>query len=122
MTTIPAGASISAAPLGTLLPTTATAYYSAWHPIGHLAGADHLRGGRGPLGRHLNGEPIRMIEEHFQVALQFGDLAPLRITHHRWLIGDPDPDPRTSQQRALPRPSSTPPMWANDPTRSRRNR
>lgn len=28
----------------------------------------------------------------------------------------------TRQQRALPRPSSTPPMWANDPTRNRRRR
>ena len=33
-----------------------------------------------------------------------------------------EPDARTPQQRALPRPSTTPPMWANDPTRSRRPR
>lgn len=33
-----------------------------------------------------------------------------------------EPDTRTPQQRALPRPSTTPPMWANDPTRSRRPR
>lgn len=30
--------------------------------------------------------------------------------------------PSTPQERALPRPSSTPPMWAVDPTRSRRRR
>lgn len=29
---------------------------------------------------------------------------------------DADPDTRTPQQRALPRPSTTPPMWANDVT------
>lgn len=33
----------------------------------------------------------------------------------------PEP-PSTPQERALPRPSSTPPMWAVDPTRSRRRR
>ncbi|WP_032402469.1 hypothetical protein [Rhodococcoides fascians] len=33
-----------------------------------------------------------------------------------------EPDTRTPQQRALPRPSTTPPMWANDVTRSRRPR
>lgn len=33
-----------------------------------------------------------------------------------------EPDARTPQQRALPRPSTTPPMWANDVTRSRRPR
>lgn len=32
------------------------------------------------------------------------------------------PVPQTIQQRALPRPSSTPPMWANDPTRTNRRR
>ncbi|NKS62386.1 hypothetical protein GS493_05800 [Rhodococcus hoagii] len=32
------------------------------------------------------------------------------------------PAPRTPQERALPRPSHTPPMWANDPTRTRRRR
>lgn len=35
---------------------------------------------------------------------------------------DVEPDTRTPQQRALPRPSTTPPMWANDVTRSRRPR
>ncbi|WP_032384689.1 hypothetical protein [Rhodococcoides fascians] len=35
---------------------------------------------------------------------------------------DLEPDTRTPQQRALPRPSTTPPMWANDVTRSRRPR
>lgn len=32
------------------------------------------------------------------------------------------PDTRTPQERALPRPSTTPPMWAPDPTRTRRRR
>lgn len=35
---------------------------------------------------------------------------------------DDQPDTRTPQQRALPRPSTTPPMWAVDPSRSRRPR
>ncbi|WP_032376685.1 hypothetical protein [Rhodococcoides fascians] len=32
----------------------------------------------------------------------------------------PEPDARTPQERALPRPSTTPPMWARNPTRTRR--
>lgn len=31
-------------------------------------------------------------------------------------------EPETPQQRALPRPSTTPPMWARQPNRDRRNR
>lgn len=31
-------------------------------------------------------------------------------------------DPTTPQRPALPRPSHTPPMWANNPSRTRRNR
>ena len=47
--------------------------------------------------------------------------------HGGWTItiGDEperEPDTRTPQQRALPRPSTTPPMWAHDPGRSRRPR
>lgn len=34
---------------------------------------------------------------------------------------EPEPDPRTPQERALPRPSPTPPMWAAQTTR-RHNR
>lgn len=34
----------------------------------------------------------------------------------------PEPDTRTSQERALPRPSTTPPMWAVDAGRQRRTR
>lgn len=33
-----------------------------------------------------------------------------------------DPEPETPQQRALPRPSTTPPMWAHQPNRNRRRR
>ncbi len=33
---------------------------------------------------------------------------------------DPEPDTRTPQERALPRPSTTPPMWAVDTGRQRR--
>lgn len=33
-----------------------------------------------------------------------------------------EPNARTPQQQALPRPSTTPPMWANDVTRTRRPR
>ena len=40
-----------------------------------------------------------------------------------WTINsDPESDTRTPQERALPRPSSTPPMWAVNPGRSRRTR
>jgi hypothetical protein len=50
----------------------------------------------------------------------------LRMGVEQWLPGDPaprpEPDTRTPQERALPRPSTTPPMWANDPTRTRRRR
>ncbi len=37
-------------------------------------------------------------------------------------IADAAPEPPTPQQRALPRPSSTPPMWARQPNQRRRNR
>ncbi|WP_454835832.1 hypothetical protein [Rhodococcus qingshengii] len=37
-------------------------------------------------------------------------------------VGDPEPDTRTPQERALPRPSTTPPMWAVDAGRQRRTR
>ena len=37
-----------------------------------------------------------------------------------WLSDDPEP--QTPQQRALPRPSTTPPMWAQQPNQRRRNR
>ncbi|WP_052740967.1 hypothetical protein [Rhodococcus erythropolis] len=39
-----------------------------------------------------------------------------------WTPGDPEPDTRTQQERALPRPSTTPPMWAVDAGRQRRTR
>lgn len=45
-----------------------------------------------------------------------------RLTVRRWLTGDPEPDTRTPQERALPRPSTTPPMWAVDAGRQRRTR
>lgn len=32
------------------------------------------------------------------------------------------PDTSTPQQRALPRPATAPPMWAQDPTKTRRQR
>ncbi len=35
-------------------------------------------------------------------------------------VGDPEPDTRTPQERALPRPGTTPPMWAVDAGRQRR--
>ena len=37
-----------------------------------------------------------------------------------WLSDDSEPE--TPQQRALPRPSTTPPMWARQPNQRRRNR
>ena len=37
-----------------------------------------------------------------------------------WLSDDPELE--TPQQRALPRPSTTPPMWARQPNQRRRNR
>lgn len=40
----------------------------------------------------------------------------------RWLTGDPEPDTRTPQERALPRPSATPPMWAVQVGTQRRTR
>ncbi|MFC7450531.1 hypothetical protein [Rhodococcus daqingensis] len=51
------------------------------------------------------------------------------LRNHTWPrlwapVDDPmaDAEPETPQQRALPRPSHTPPMWAHNPTRSRRRR
>jgi len=44
------------------------------------------------------------------------------VTVRRWLTGDPEPDTRTPQERALPRPSTTPPMWARDVGTQRRTR
>lgn len=44
------------------------------------------------------------------------------LSVRRWLTGDPEPDTRTPQERALPRPSTTPPMWAVDAGRQRRTR
>ncbi|UJC77958.1 hypothetical protein D4768_09785 [Rhodococcus erythropolis] len=44
------------------------------------------------------------------------------VIMRRWLTGDPEPDTRTPQERALPRPSTTPPMWAVDAGRQRRTR
>lgn len=51
--------------------------------------------------------------------------AGIAVTARLWCLGDPDVLPEvepTPQQRALPRPSTTPPMWANDPARTRRTR
>ncbi|RRQ26296.1 hypothetical protein DK926_18795 [Rhodococcus sp. Eu-32] len=51
---------------------------------------------------------------------------PLIVGEEKALRGLPfahstdEPEPQTTQQRALPKPSTTPPMWANDPARSRR--
>ena len=36
--------------------------------------------------------------------------------------GNTATEPQTPQQRALPRPSTTPPMWAQQPNRNRRGR
>lgn len=45
----------------------------------------------------------------------------------RWTLGDPEPDTFEPEldnrgRPRPPRPSTTPPMWANDPTRTRRTR
>lgn len=39
-----------------------------------------------------------------------------------WVDAITPDEPNTPQQRALPRPTSTPPMWANNPTKTRRKR
>lgn len=47
----------------------------------------------------------------------------IRVSLPRGVVRAEIPEaPSTPQERALPRPSSTPPMWAVDPTRSRRRR
>ncbi|MGN0126052.1 MAG: hypothetical protein ACI38R_22650 [Rhodococcus sp. (in: high G+C Gram-positive bacteria)] len=59
--------------------------------------------------------------------VEIGRDAGLTLTAGRWLPAEttapaPDQAVETPQQRALPRPSTTPPMWANDPARTRRTR
>lgn len=65
----------------------------------------------------------RIAEFQNQLAAIAAD-AELTFDSRMWLPGDrvPAPAAETPQQRALPRPSTTPPMWANDPARTRRNR
>ncbi|MDI9914376.1 hypothetical protein [Rhodococcus sp. IEGM 1379] len=36
-------------------------------------------------------------------------------------VGEPEPDTRTPQQRALPRPATTPPPWAHNPAKQHRD-
>lgn len=53
----------------------------------------------------------------------FGDLAPAvsNLVLDAY-FDEPPPEPESLHQRALPRPSHQPPMWANNPTRTRRTR
>ncbi|GEM_PF-3113499 len=62
-----------------------------------------------------------LVNDAFDQLRELG-LLPEPVTLSRWLIGDPEPDTRTPQERALPRPSTTPPMWAVDAGRQRRTR
>lgn len=63
------------------------------------------------MGRGVRPDLEIIDETHIRVSLPRGVV----------LAEIPGP-PSTPQERALPRPSSTPPMWAVDPTRSRRRR
>lgn len=55
--------------------------------------------------------------------LVFVDETHIRVSLPGDVVIAPVPEvPSTPQERALPRPSSTPPMWAVDPTHSRRRR
>ncbi|QDM56078.1 hypothetical protein SEA_SLEEPYHEAD_63 [Rhodococcus phage Sleepyhead] len=62
-----------------------------------------------------------LVNDAFDRLRELG-LLPEPMTLSRWLVGDPEPDTRTPQERALPRPSTTPPMWAVDAGRQRRAR
>lgn len=77
------------------------------------------------------GDPAPMTREsRFECTVRgvFPDLEILDETHIRVslpggvVLAEIPEVPSTPQERALPRPSSTPPMWAVDPTRSRRRR
>lgn len=59
------------------------------------------------------------------MAAAFGEIGQAAIRARQALSGwlpEPEPDTRTPQERALPRPSTTPPMWAVDAGRQRRTR
>ena len=104
----------------------------AWHglPLGVCPGATFI-GPRRPTGAPwqvpdladvFDPEPWRVLGDTARRAMEAisESIGVLQVT--RWLAPD-EPEPPTPQQRALPRPSSTPPMWAHQPNqRRRRNR
>ena len=63
------------------------------------------------VGRGAYPDLVAIDETHIRVSLPGGVV-----------LAEIPEVPSTPQERALPRPSSTPPMWAVDPTRSRRRR
>ncbi|OZC62758.1 hypothetical protein CH276_14150 [Rhodococcus sp. 06-470-2] len=101
-------------------------------PLGHSASIVITDEARELERRMFAGrqDPVRIVTEaYFSV--------PAGSPMARWIAGEPDAvsehdrrvlrnltddAPTTPRQRALPQPSTTPPMWAHDPTRSRRPR
>ena len=85
----------------------------AWHglPLDACPGSTFI-GPRAPTSRE---------QAHAKFAQQVNQVAGFfQLPPDPWLSSDSEPE--TPQQRALPRPSTTPPMWAQQPNQRRRNR
>ncbi|WJJ10398.1 hypothetical protein P9990_17655 [Prescottella equi] len=70
--------------------------------------------------RALGGDLAAKVEHALAVGVikLAADLSEVPVTH----FPRPEPDSRTPRERALPRPSHTPPPWAQDPARTRRTK
>lgn len=68
------------------------------------------------MGLGLDTGPLRPADEY---TIRPGSWI---LETHTFPAGDLERAVQTPQQRALPRPSTQPPMWANDPSRTRRTR
>lgn len=113
-------------PQGDPLTVRLQATYAYAFPQRYVLGASPSDGDPYVFGRDFDwGDPLvrtqARVNEAFDQLRALG-LLPEPITLPRWLVGDPEPDTRTPQERALPRPSTTPPMWAVDAGRQRRTR
>jgi hypothetical protein len=72
-----------------------------------------------PVGvRDFGGHPLKRSHPFPLTDEQIERLPEVPTTY----FGEPAEDARTPQDRALPQPSTTPPMWAPNPARSKRDR
>lgn len=109
-------------------PAAAAVRLLLWQRLGELAGVpaelfrwtgrivDDAADALGGLGDVIRTDQPR--EMRFEVQLE-------GVSPDLWRLlqgDDPEPEPETPQQRALPRPSTTPPMWAVQPNQRPRRR